>query len=77
MRQVSLSLAVMLFIAACVVSPALASKCYGLDPCGACRNCHACKHCFELGGKCGVCKREKLSKLRVWASAAKNRQRKK
>ena len=50
-------------------SPALASKCYGLDPCNACRNCHACKHCHELGGTCGICKKEKnaLSRRSRWS----------
>jgi hypothetical protein len=56
--KVSMFFAVALFLAAGNFSPALASKCYGLDPCDACRNCHACKHCHVLGGKCGVCEKE-------------------
>jgi hypothetical protein len=35
---------------------ALASTCYGLDPCNACHTCGYCKHCAVLGGSCGVCK---------------------
>lgn len=60
MLKISPLFAAALFLAAGCVSPVLASKCYGLDPCVACRNCHACKHCHMLGGKCGVCKSEEF-----------------
>lgn len=63
MPKASLLFAAVIFLAAGNLSPAFASKCYGLDPCEACRNCHACKHCHELGGKCGVCKRDRNAKL--------------
>lgn len=58
-RKVSLLFSAFVVLSAGSFSSALASKCYGLDPCNACRNCHACKHCHLLGGKCGVCKGER------------------
>lgn len=63
MPKTSLFFAALIFLVAGSFSPSFASKCYGLDPCEACRNCHACKHCHELGGKCGICKRDKNAKF--------------
>ena len=37
-------------------APALAARCYGRDPCNACRNCSACAHCNSGGNPCGVMK---------------------
>lgn len=64
--KASLLFAAVIFLAAGSFSPSFASKCYGFDPCEACRNCHACKHCHELGGKCGVCKRERNAVIRKY-----------
>lgn len=59
MREASLWFAAALLLTAGCFTPSFASKCYGLDPCNACRNCSACKHCHVLGGTCGICKQEK------------------
>jgi len=54
MKSLALVSLVALFL--CGNQPAFAGKCYGYSPCGACKNCHYCKHCAENGGSCGVCK---------------------
>lgn len=64
MPKASLLFAAVILLAAGFSSPTFANRCYGLDPCEACRNCHACKHCHEQGGTCGICKRDKNAMTR-------------
>lgn len=61
-RENALKFSFQVFVCILVVlscSKAEASKCYGRDPCSACRTCSSCQHCAVLGGQCGVCKRQK------------------
>jgi len=37
--------------------------CTGSDPCRACKDCSRCKHCGRDSGRCGVCKRHRVSRL--------------
>lgn len=59
MPNLRAAFAAALLLAVGCFSPAVASKCYGLDPCGACKTCSSCMHCAQAGGTCGVCKSEK------------------
>lgn len=52
-RKFALLLAV---LAINLITPALAARCTGSDPCHACKNCHYCKRCAQEGGTCGVCR---------------------
>ncbi len=37
------------------VTPALAKRCIGANPCEACTTCNYCKHCSQDNGHCGIC----------------------
>lgn len=44
-------------------SPALASTCYGDNPCHACHTCEHCRHCNSGGNPCGVIAGTRVTKV--------------
>lgn len=56
MRAILCYLTGLALLGTSLAEPAFASKCYGEDPCSACRTCSSCKHCAVYGGTCGICK---------------------
>lgn len=58
-KAITFSLIGLLFIGSGLIisctSQAEAGKCYGKNPCYACKNCSGCAHCAKDGGTCGGC----------------------